>query len=251
MDASQRTQLTVRYDGTSFAGSQIQPARNGRPSRTVSGTLTDELETLLGRRPHLLWASRTDSGVHAEGNVCAFDGELTMPMEALIMRLNRRLAPEIQVRAGRVTSLDWHPRFSATARKYVYRVWREPSAPYDKLRYVHCQEGTWNHQAVASLAQRIEGNWDCRALSRKICEDNTACSITRFQQLELGPEVQWHVTANRFLWRMMRNLAGLLLTVAEGKVDPDTAAAVLMECRRVPAKIAPAKGLVLWEIYYA
>jgi tRNA pseudouridine38-40 synthase len=251
MSAVQRTKLTVRYDGTGFAGSQIQPARGGWTPRTVSGTLTDELETLLGQRPKLLWASRTDSGVHAEGNVCTLDAQIAMPLAALVERLNSRLMPEIQVRGAEAMPDGWHPRFEARARKYIYRVWRGTDVPYDKLRYVQSVAGGWNAKALAEVARGLPGTWDCAALSRKTGSASTMCTISAFDEVELGPEVQWHITANRFLWRMICNLAGLMLAVADGKVSPAEAKAVLKEGRRAPMKTASARGLVLWEIYYA
>src|SRR5512138_2978006 len=108
----QRIRMTVRYDGTDFAGSQVQPGR-----RTVAGTLKTELESYLQQEMHLEFASRTDSGVHAEGNVCAFNAELPLPVARLPLVLNNRLPGDLRVGAAQLVAATFRPRFDATGRK--------------------------------------------------------------------------------------------------------------------------------------
>src|SRR5688500_7666169 len=114
----QRIRLTVRYDGTDFAGSQAQPGK-----RTVAGTLKAGLESLLQQPLKLDFASRTDSEVHADGNVCAFNAELPFAVAKLPQLVERYLPADLVVYEATEVDPRFHPRFDAVSRSYAYRIW--------------------------------------------------------------------------------------------------------------------------------
>jgi tRNA pseudouridine38-40 synthase len=258
VDGPQRIRLTVRYDGTDFAGSQVQPARKDRdgklrpPARTVSGTLTNGLEALLGQPVKLLWASRTDSGVHADGNVCAFDllpGGL--PPERLVVTLNRRLPADLRVDEAQPVAATWHPRYAASAREYEYCVWRGAAVPYDHLRFSAAYDGAWDTAAVDAVRKAFVGRHDFRVFARDAGRVNsTVCELTVCEQRLTGSEIRWRIRANRFLRRMVCNLAGTLLAAAAGKVVPDEVRAALAGTQSFKVVAAPPRGLVLMKVIY-
>jgi tRNA pseudouridine38-40 synthase len=241
-----RIRLTVRYDGTAFAGSQRQPGR-----RTVAGTLTDELESLLGQPVRLVFASRTDSGVHADGNVCAFDAQPVFPVARLAAILNRRLPEDLRVREASEAEARFHPRFDAMGREYVYRVYRSADVPVDRLRYVAPYSGPWDAAAVAQGLKLLAGEQRFAAFSRFAPDKHEAvCTLQPVIAEERGPEISWRFAADRFLWNMVCRLAGALLGLAEGQVSLRQIEAALAGTRDFKLKPAPAKGLTLVAVRY-
>jgi tRNA pseudouridine38-40 synthase len=241
-----RIRMTVRYDGTAFAGSQRQPGK-----RTVAGTLTDELESLLGSPLRLVFASRTDRGVHADGNVCAFDAPLPFPAARLPAILNRRLPEDLRVRDAGEAGSRFHPRFDAVGREYVYRVYRGADVPVDRLRYTAPYSGPWDSATVAHGLELFAGEQRYAAFSRSAPDrHNAACTLERIAAEEHGPEVSWRFAADRFLWNMVCRIAGALLGLAEGKVSLQQIEDALAGKRDFKLKPAPAKGLTLVAVRY-
>lgn len=241
-----RIRFTVRYDGTEFSGSQIQPGQ-----RTVEGTLKEGLESLMGQPVKLLFASRTDSGVHADGNVAAFDGEPQFPVDRLPELLNRQLSADLAIRNAAAVSSDFHPRFDAKSRTYVYRFFRGTDVPVDRRRYCAEHAGVWDVVAVDDALAGLCGEHEFDQYAQ-LDDDatKTACTVYRARQLELGSEVWIELTANRFLRHMMCRLAGALILVADGVITASQLLAALdgpMDFRLRPA---PAKGLTLARVDY-
>src|SRR5688572_4705796 len=145
----QRIKLLVRYDGTGFAGSQQQPGK-----RTVAGTLKAGLESLLQQPLKLDFASRTDSGVHADCNVCAINAELPFAVDKLPQLIERYLPCDLVVYSASEVQKDFHPRFDAVTRSYAYRIWTEPCPPVDRMRYVAVLPQQW---ALRPLGKALNG----------------------------------------------------------------------------------------------
>ena len=242
----QRIRATVRYDGTGFSGSQLQPGQ-----RTVAGTLTDCLESLLEQQLHLLWAGRTDAGVHADGNVCAFDAELRFPAGKLAELANAWLPDDLQIRDCAGVAPGFHPRFDAVRRVYRYRIYRGADMPVDRYRYCHHYPGGWDEQVVADTLDRLAGSHSFHNYSLGVADPADAlCSLEPVLQEQSGPELSWVFSGNRFLRHMVCRLAGVLLAVAGGQATPGQVAAGLereLDFRYVPA---PAKGLTLIRVDY-
>ncbi|MCB1220285.1 MAG: tRNA pseudouridine synthase A [Planctomycetales bacterium] len=247
MTGTRRIAMRVRYDGTDFHGSQLQSGQ-----RTVSGTLTTELSSLLGQDVHLLWAGRTDSGVHSDGNVCAFDAQPAMPVDNLAVMLNDHLPADLRITGQWEAAAEFHPRFDALMRTYTYRIWRGSLAPVDRYRYV-LEHGSWLE--LCGL-RRIAGLFSGEHCFRAFCkqpEEGDACMCTLEEPVlaEDGPEVRIVIRGNRFLRHMICRLVGAMIAACEGRLAVDDVTAALQagggELRLNPA---PARGLTLTWVDY-
>ena len=269
-----RVRLDVRYDGTAFAGWAAQPGL-----RTVQGTLEEALGTVLrlAPAPRLTVAGRTDAGVHARGQVAHVDVPRDAwealpgrsdrrPEEALVSRLagvlgrdtRPRGAADVVVRRARVAPPGFDARFSATWRRYAYRIadgWesRDPLRRHDVLWHVRRLDVA----AMDVAAQLLLGEHDFAAYCRP---REGATTIRTLQELRWRrtpdgePDaglVVATVRADAFCHSMVRALVGASLAVGEGRRPVDWPAAVLAARRRDPAvTVAPAHGLTLEEVRY-
>lgn len=246
MTGTQRIAMRVRYDGTGFHGSQLQSGQ-----RTVSGTLTTELSSLLGQDVHLLWAGRTDSGVHSDGNVCAFDAQPAMPVDNLAVMLNDRLPEDLRITAQWLAEPGFHPRFDALLRTYTYRIWCEARAPVDRYRYVLEHPQPLDAGLLRRTAALFEGEHCFRAFCKQP-EPGDAC-ICRLEPLvveEHGAEITIVIRGNRFLRHMICRLVGAMLAVCSGRLSGEDITGALGAGGELSLNPAPARGLTLTRVDY-
>ena len=131
--------LTLAYDGTNYCGFQVQP--NGR---SVAAVFQDALEAVLGARPDIKGCSRTDAGVHALGFMLNFHADTRIPPEKLPLALNQHLPPDIRVLAARVVPEDFHARYAAHTKTYLYRIHNHPiDSPFDAAYYTRRRSSSW------------------------------------------------------------------------------------------------------------
>ena len=129
--------LTLAYDGTNYCGFQVQP--NGR---SVAQTFQDGLEAVLHSRPDIKGCSRTDAGVHALGFALNFHAETRIPPEKLPLAINQHLPPDIRVLCARVVPEEFHARYAAHTKTYLYRIHNHPiDSPFDEKHYTHAEGG--------------------------------------------------------------------------------------------------------------
>ena len=241
-----RCRFTVRYDGTDFAGSQVQPVK-----RTVAGTLTQSLELLTGQEVHLLLASRTDRGVHADGNVAVFETKLTFPVEKLPALLSGSLPADLSIRDASWVDLDFHPRFSAQSREYVYRIYCATDIPVDRARYTAKYVGWWDQSAVADVLAGFEGEHRFHNFTHGAPDPaECSCKISQACQFVNGPEIWLRFKADRFLRKMVCRLVGAVMLVARGELGATEILAALDGKLGFKLNPAPAKGLTLQHIKY-
>lgn len=241
-----RIRMTVRYDGTAFAGSQIQPGK-----RTVAGTLTAGLESILKQELRLLFAGRTDSGVHAEGNVCACDAHFPFPIEKLVGLANLRLPDDLRVRDACPALPDFHPRFDAKARVYEYTVFRGADVPVQRMRYVARHPGEWRATAVEQALAALTGRHAFHNFAEGSLKPQHAyCVLDQVQMREAGPEVVLRFRSNRFLRQMLRRIVGALLLVASGQISGQQFVSAIDGELDFQFKPAPPRGLVLFCVEY-
>lgn len=241
-----RCRFTVRYDGTNFAGSQMQPGE-----RTVAGTLTQSLELLTGQEIHLLMASRTDCGVHADGNVAAFDARLKFPAAKFPQLMSGSLPMDVSVRDASLVEQDFHPRFSAIGREYLYRIYRAEDVPVDRVRYSAGYQGSWDEKAVAEVLAGIGGGHRFHNFAQGNPDpEECMCTIREASQVAKGPELCLKFKGDRFLRNMVCRLVGAIMLVAGGKLRPWEMLAALDGEMGFKLKPAPSKGLTLKQIEY-
>ncbi|HVM23934.1 MAG TPA: tRNA pseudouridine(38-40) synthase TruA [Candidatus Limnocylindrales bacterium] len=249
--AAQRcARAIVEYDGTAFAGSQVQPK-----ARTVQGELEEALNRLIGERIRVRLAGRTDAGVHATGQVAAFclprreAGEQRWP--DLQRRLNAVLPADLAVRSLRAAAAGFDPRRDARWRVYRYRI-RTGGAKHPLERHWTLEiDDRLDVAAMQAAAARMVGERDFASLGADE-HGSTVRHLAEVRVTRRGDLVEVRVTANAFLRRMVRSIVALLLAAGRGRLGPDDVDAILRGSgRALDGRAAPAKGLTLERVVYA
>ena len=240
--AARRFRATVEYDGTEFAGFQIQ-----RNARTVQGELEAALARLTGgtRQPDQ-GAGRTDAGVHATGQVIAFTYPGELPVEALTDALNGTLPPDVAVRDLRSVPAGFNPRYAARYREYRYSIWNGPRSPLRERTTLWVRQGL-DVAAMAEAASAFEGRHDFSAFGG--ADPQPVRTVHRLRVRRVGSAVEIDVRADAFLRGMVRRIVATLLAVGKGQVAPAAVPGLL--AARTPAlrgAAAPARGLCLRRV---
>ena len=242
--------LKLAYDGTNYCGFQVQP--NGR---SVAQTFQDGLEAVLGTRPDIKGCSRTDAGVHALGFMLNFHADTRIPVEKLPLALNQHLPPDIRVLSARVVPEDFHARYAAHTKTYRYRIHNSPiDSPFDEKYYTKVPRHL-DEEKMQQAAEKFVGKHDflalCAAGSSAAAHGDTERTITACAVTRSGDAVDIVVTADGYLYNMVRILAGTLCEVGAGRMQPEDIPNILASRDRSKAgPTLPAKGLFLQSVEY-
>ena len=242
-----RIRLTVAYDGTNYCGWQIQP--NGI---TVEEVLKKTIEKLTGEKVTVLGASRTDSGVHALGNVAVFDTESRIPAERFSYALNQKLPRDITVVESREVPLTWHPRYQNSSKTYEYRIINAPVL-YPTERLYHCFVSfPLDVEKMREGASCLTGEHDFASFCCiRTGAKSTVRTITDLEIFQEGEYITIRVTGTGFLYNMVRIIAGTLIRVGRGFYEPEKVQELLEgRVRTREAVTAPPEGLFLIKIAY-
>ena len=243
-----RVMLTVAYDGTNYCGWQLQP--NGI---TIEEVLNRELSALLGEEIRVTGASRTDSGVHALGNLAVFDTETRIPAEKLSFAMNTRLPEDIRVVGSREVPADFHPRHCDSVKTYEYRIWNDTFAnPTVRLYSKFCYYKL-DVDRMQKAANVLVGTHDfasfCSAGSQAATTVRTITGITVERDPEEPRMVRIRVRGTGFLYNMVRSSSGTLLEIGMGQRPVEDMKAILEACDRGKAGLtAEPQGLTLIRI---
>jgi tRNA pseudouridine38-40 synthase len=274
--------LLIAYDGTDFSGWQ----RQGRPEtgpgreagqcdgagrscrggqsrkagqsreagqRTVQGALEDALERMHGHRVVLTGSGRTDAGVHAAGQVANFFTTIGgIPPERFVPALNSLLPRDLRVLAARETRRDFHARFDARSRTYRYcLICGRPALPQE-LRYALACRRRPRIQRLNDYGRLLLGERDCSLFaSPRDPSKSRFRHISRCLFFVRGDTLIFEITANAFLWKMVRSILGTLLLFEEKDLGPEYLREVLDRGdHRLAGPTLPGQGLVLWHIEY-
>ncbi len=244
-----RIMLTVAYDGTDYCGWQIQP-----DVPTIEGVLDRELSRLLGEDIHVIGASRTDAGVHAEGAVAVFDTTSNIPGEKFSYALNQSLPDDIVIRKSQEVASDFHPRKVNCRKTYRYSIWHDEFALPTNSRYTHWVHYPLDTDAMKEAAKYFAGEHDFAGFcSAQADVDSTVRTIYNIEVRDgdgsRSPycgRIDIYVTGNGFMYNMVRIIAGTLIDVGTGKIKPSDIPDIIASCDRDRAgNTAPAKGLTL------
>lgn len=247
-----RFRATLSYDGTDFAGFQRQSA-----VRSVQGEVESALLKIASQPVGVLGAGRTDSGVHASGQVIAFDMEWPHPTEALQRAINANLPADVAMAAVTETRADFHPRYNALSRRYRYQMAVRPQR--NPLHDRYCVQ-VWpppNAAVLRRLAGTIEGTHDfCGYGSALDSGGSTVRTVIaanwREEETDDGLHLTFEVEANAFLYRMVRRLVGGMLRVAHARWDEAMFETILRGAGATDVSpAAPAHGLTLVAVRYA
>lgn len=242
-----RIKLTIEYDGTSFCGWQIQP--NGV---SVQGTITEAIKKITGEDVKLIGSGRTDSGVHAEGQIAHFDTESSVPPEKFASALNAVLPEDVKIGKSEKVSDDFNARFSAKKKTYEYRMYVSDYSKPLRRRYAVWVNYPLDVKKMNEAAQAFVGTHDFRCfLAANSSVESTVRTIYRAEVFGRGDEIVFSVTGNGFLYNMVRIMAGTLVAVGGGKLQPKTVAEIISgKDRNAAGKTMPACGLTLKSVEY-
>ena len=242
----QRYRATVEYDGTDFLGYQIQAE-----GRTVQGELEKSLCQVTGSNVRIDGAGRTDAGAHAIGQVIAFNVGWKHSVVDLHRALNATLPRDIGVTELTITENDFHPRFSALSRSYRYTVINRPWPSVLQRRYSHHIRELLDIAAMRQASQCLIGSHDFASFGKPPQGEVTIRNVTQAEWSATGEQLWFDITANAFLYRMVRTIVGTLLQVGIGRIAVDDVEEILTarDLTRSAAP-APACGLCLVHVAY-
>lgn len=243
-----RIALGIEYKGARYRGWQRQEA--GVPS--VQEVLEKALSQVAAEPVSVICAGRTDAGVHASGQVVHFDTRVERPLKAWIMGGNANLPADVSVTWAKVMPADFHARFKAFARRYRYVIYNDP------IRPAHlAEEVTWNHRPLDVVRMReaaahLVGTHDFTSFRAVQCQAKSPVkTVHHLEVIEHGRFIVIDVRANAFLHHMVRNFAGVLMTIGAGEREPGWVGEVLAaRDRRSGGVTAHPYGLYLVQVQY-
>ena len=242
-----RIMIIIAYEGTAYAGFQIQPT-----APTIEGILNATLTQCLHEDIRIIGASRTDAGVHALGNVAVFDTESRVPADKVSIMLNQHLPMDIRIMDSKEVDLDFHPRKTSCRKTYEYKIQNtrtcNPLLRHDTYFYYRPLDAI----AMDEAAKRLIGEHDFTSYAS--IHKSTLTSVRTIYDASVkreGDIITITVTGNGFLYNMVRIIAGTLIEVGQGKLSADDVTRILeAKDREEAADTAPAVGLTLKEIVY-
>ncbi len=245
--------LTIQYDGTDFHGWQMQDEL-----RTVQGELTKALSLIEGREVVLHGSGRTDAGVHAEGQVGSVRLERDITVEKLRAAINGNVGKDVRVLEVETVADEFHARYSALEKTYVYRIVNGPVISPFWLRYAHHDARPLDLERMADCARVFVGAHDWTAFSSAQSDSETKLRtitaltiVARWDERARCRLVEMTVSAEGFLRYMVRSIAGTLMAVGRGEVDVATIKrAIDVGDRSLAGATAPACGLTLVSVRY-
>lgn len=242
-----RIRLVIAYDGTNYCGWQIQP--NGI---TVEEVLNRTLCKMTGEAIAVIGASRTDSGVHAMGNVAVFDTESTIPPERFSYALNQRLPDDIVIVSSDEVPADWHPRYRNCEKTYEYHILNTRIPVPTKRLTNYFVSFPLDEKKMQQAAEYLKGEHDFVSFCNVRTDvEDTVRTITALDVLRNGEEITVRITGNGFLYNMVRIIVGTLIRVGRGFYEPEQVREILEAKNRKAAGVtAPPQGLMLVRIDY-
>lgn len=246
---ARRFKLTLAYDGTAYAGWQVQPAH---PS--VQQTIERVLEEIVGHPVKVHGSGRTDQGVHARGQVAHVDLACRMSAQAVGRALNARLPHDIRILKAGLARPDFHARRSAVGKEYRYVVWNDTQVLPDKRLYATHAYRPLDVTAMRVAAAFFVGRHDFASFTanpQRVVE-STVRTIFSFSITRRGKEIVFRVSGEGFLYKQVRSMVGFLLRVGEGAEPPEAVKELLEACAPRKARVPSAapQGLFLWRVWY-
>ncbi|QAS52645.1 tRNA pseudouridine(38-40) synthase TruA [Halobacillus litoralis] len=245
----ERLRLTIQYDGTFYAGYQVQPNGN---------TIQAEIEKALGKmhKGHIVKVTasgRTDAGVHALGQVVHFDTPLNVPLENWKRALNPILPDDIQVVSAERVSSDFHARYDTTGKEYRYFVRNHKDPDLFRRHYTHHVRADLDVEAMMRACQYIEGKHDFTSFCspKSDVKGSKVRTIHEASVTRQESEIIFTFRGTGFLYNMVRILTGTLLEVGRHEREAEDLTRVIeAEHRDEAGNTAPPRGLFLWQVYY-
>ncbi len=248
--------LIVEYDGAAFNGWQTQAAvdEKGQVLRTIQSHLEDKIENIFKKKIHCHASGRTDSGVHALGQVVHFKADTTIEPALIHRALNNFLDKDLSIVKVEEVGLDFHSQMSVKDKTYRYTVLNRsyPSALWRDRAYFYPNK--LNVTAMRKAAAHLKGKHDFKGFqsaSERSKRTNTVRTVSALTITKEGDLLHITITANGFLYKMVRNIVGALLAVGNGRMEQESVLKILKgKDRKLAPRTAPASGLCLVEVRY-
>lgn len=237
--------LIVAYEGTNYCGWQIQPN-----AITIEEVLNHELSVFFDEDIKVIGASRTDSGVHAMGNIAVFDTNSKIPAEKISYALNVSLPPDIRIQKSMEVERDFHPRHCNTRKRYEYHIYNDTFENPLRRNFCAFTYRKIDLEAMQTAADYLVGTHDFKSFCNIHTQvKDTVRTIYRCDVTKVDKEIIITIEGNGFLYNMVRIISGTLLEIGSGLRNADDMKAILAAKNREAAgKTAQAKGLMLCEI---
>lgn len=241
-----RYQVILAYDGTEFSGFQRQ-----RKGRTVQGVVEEALKKIGWADSSILAAGRTDAGVHASGQVIAFDLDWKHPPQTLLSALNANLPSDVAAHTLRPVRDDFHPRYDAVSRRYRYTLFCQPQRDPLRERYAWRIWPQLNLSRLRAAARQFLGTHDFAGMGKPFKRGGqTVRRVLEVEWQQRNDQFAFEVAANAFLYHMVRRMVHLQVEVGLGNIDQDIVSRTLKDSSAMVQGLAPAQGLSLIEVSY-
>ncbi|HHT96699.1 MAG TPA: tRNA pseudouridine(38-40) synthase TruA [Clostridiales bacterium] len=253
-----RIMLKIAYDGTNYCGWQIQPNQT-----SVEGKLNEVISKLLNEEITVIGASRTDSGVHALGNVAVFDTKTIIPSNKIMYVLNQKLPDDIKIKETHEVDKSFHPRAVKSIKTYEYRILNSKVFLPQERYFSHMVYKRLDIDKMKKAAEYLCGEHDFTSFSSIKTEVKSKVrKIYKIEIDECGPYemkndgyesrlIKIRIVGNGFLYNMVRIIVGTLINVGIGSYPPERIVEILAgKNRKLAGSTAPAKGLTLIGIEY-
>ncbi len=243
----QRIRMVIQYDGSRYHGFQFQTN-----AHTVQAALQDAIFNLTGERKSLLFASRTDAGVHALGQVIAFDTVASIPLDRWALAMNSVLPEDIQVLHSQLAAPDFHPRFQAVCKHYTYKIYRSLQGSVFQRHYAWCNSEALDVESMQEACEFLLGPHNFRSFCASGSSAKTFTrTMSRCEIQEEGDYLCLYLSADGFLYNMVRIIMGTLVDIGRGRLEPGQMASILArQDRKCAGPTAPPQGLYLVRVDY-
>ena len=242
-----RYQATLKYDGTAFHGMQRQAN-----ARSVQGEVESALVKIGWEGQSILVAGRTDAGVHASGQVIAFDFDWNHPLDDLKRAINATLPEDVAVSKVQIAGDDFHPRYDALSRTYRYQIFCQPERDPLRERYAWRVWPEPNLESLQTCAQNFVGEYDFSAFGTPPKEDGVTIRQVFSASWQLDADnFMFEVSANAYLYHMVRRMVFIQVEIGLGKQTQEWLERYLMgDFEEMIQGLAPAHGLFLTHVQY-
>jgi tRNA pseudouridine38-40 synthase len=242
-----RVALLLQYDGTNFNGWQVQ-----KKGRTVQGEIEKALEILLKEKIRIIAAGRTDTGVHALGQVIHFDSSADITLRKLCISLNGILDKDVAIKNAYYVPPTFHARFSASQREYIYVIYNHPLKSPFVFKKAMWISNKVDMDYIKDVSRYFIGEKDFASFCKKISADeNTVRRIDEFDITNFKEFIFFRIRGTAFLHNMIRIIVGTIFDIYIKKMDPSSVLNIFEQKNRIAGgKTAPAYGLYLNRIFY-
>ena len=242
-----RIMLIVEYDGTNYHGMQFQAN-----AHTVQAEIEKQICRLTGERVSITAAGRTDAGVHALGQVIAFDTESTIPPPRWAIALNTYLPRDIRVLSSRAVRAEFHPQYQAISKRYAYLLYRQTSGVVIYRQHALCLSERLRVDLMRQACRYFIGRHDFRAFCARGSHAKTFVrTVMACDLVQEGPFLRLEIEADGFLYNMVRIIMGTLLEVGRGRIPVYQVPHIIESCDRTQAgPTVPPQGLYLLTVHY-